>query len=61
MGEVHRMLDDHMAGKVDQGPKIAVLLTLSLWHRLLLEGQGFRGAHEEYRAGSSVVKKAVRA
>lgn len=59
MQHVHRMLDDHLAGKADEGRKIAVLLTLCLWHRLLLEGEGFRQTPDVCSSGRFLAQEAV--
>ena len=42
MDRVHQMLDDHMSGRADEYGKITALLTLSLWHKLFVEGKGFK-------------------
>ncbi len=39
MDRVHQMLEDHMSGKADEYSKITMLLTLSLWHKLFIEGK----------------------
>lgn len=44
MDKVHQMLDEHMSRKSNEYGKITALLTLSLWHKLFIEGEGFRGA-----------------
>lgn len=42
MEKVHEMLDNHMEGKKDEQMKILALLTLALWHKLFIEGEGFK-------------------
>ena len=42
MDRVHQMLDNHMNGKADEHSKITALLTLSLWHKLFIEREGFK-------------------
>lgn len=42
MDRIHQMLDAHMGGKVNEYGKITALLTLSLWHKLFIEGKGFK-------------------
>jgi asparagine synthase (glutamine-hydrolysing) len=42
MDRIHQMLDDHMSGKSNEYGKITALLTLSLWHKLFIEGKGFK-------------------
>ena len=41
MDRVHQMLDEHMSGKRNEHGKITALLTLSLWHKLFVEGEGY--------------------
>jgi asparagine synthetase B (glutamine-hydrolysing) len=43
MDRVHKLLDDHMSGKVNEYGKITALLTLALWHKLFVEGRGVEG------------------
>ena len=40
MDRVHQMLNNHMSGKSNEYGKITALLTLSLWHKLFIEGEG---------------------
>lgn len=40
MNRVHQMLDDHMSGKNNEYRKITALLTLSVWHKLFVDGKG---------------------
>ena len=42
MDRVHKMLEEHMDCKRNEYGKIMALLTLSLWHKLFVEGQGYR-------------------
>lgn len=42
MDQIHLMLDDHMGGKNGSQGKITALLTLSLWHKLFVDGEGFK-------------------
>ena len=39
MDRIHQMLDNHMSGRVNEYGKITALLTLSLWHKLFIEGK----------------------
>ncbi len=39
MDRIHEMLDDHITGKSNEYGKITALLTLSLWHKLFIEGK----------------------
>ncbi|MBE9572974.1 MAG: hypothetical protein IMF11_20305, partial [Proteobacteria bacterium] len=41
MDKVHQMLAEHMSGKRNEYGKITALLTLSLWHKLFVEGEGY--------------------
>jgi len=41
MDKVHQLLDDHMSGKRNEYGKITALLTLCLWHKLFVEGEGY--------------------
>ncbi len=38
---VAALLDDHVAGRMDHGPRIWALLTLELWHRTYIDRQEF--------------------
>ncbi len=40
MDRIHQMLDDHIHGKCNEYNQITALLTLSLWHRLFIDGNG---------------------
>ena len=41
MDKLHQLLDEHMSGKRNEHGKITALLTLSLWHKLFVEGEGY--------------------
>jgi asparagine synthetase B (glutamine-hydrolysing) len=42
MDKVHKLLDDVIGGNNNDYGKITALLTLSLWHSLFVEGNGFK-------------------
>lgn len=47
MDRVHQMLDGHMSGKSNEYGKITALLTISLWYKLFIEGEGFKSVFKD--------------
>jgi asparagine synthase (glutamine-hydrolysing) len=46
---LHRLVDDHLTGRVDRGRALWTLLSLEIWHRLFVDDDGTEGAAERLR------------